>query len=75
MKHVTMRQLRIFVTVAKEGSITKAAKRLFLTPPAVSMQIKELETQIGMALFERNARRFELTTVGEYFLLYAKKNS
>lgn len=73
MKHVTMRQLRIFVTVAKDGSITKAAERLFLTPPAVSMQIKELETQIGMALFERNARRFELTTVGEYFLLYAKK--
>ncbi|GAB6049244.1 LysR family transcriptional regulator [Hydrogenophilus islandicus] len=73
MKHVTMRQLRIFAAVAKEGSISKAAERLFLTPPAVSMQIKELETQIGMTLFERTSRRFELTTVGEYFLLYAKK--
>jgi len=73
VKHVTMRQLRIFATVAKEGSISKAADRLFLTPPAVSMQIKELETQIGMVLFERTSRRFELTTVGEYFLLYARK--
>ncbi|MCX7945924.1 MAG: LysR family transcriptional regulator [Hydrogenophilus sp.] len=73
MKHVTMRQLRIFATVAKEGSISKAADKLFLTPPAVSMQIKELEAQVGMALFERSARRFTLTTVGEYFLIYARR--
>ncbi len=73
MRHVTIRQLRIFVTVAKEQSITKAAERLFLTPPAVSMQIKDLESQVGLPLFDRTSRRFELTTIGEYFLLYARK--
>ncbi|MDX8411797.1 MAG: LysR family transcriptional regulator, partial [Mariprofundaceae bacterium] len=45
--HLTMRQLSIFEAVAEHQSYTRAAKALFLTQPAVSMQIKQLESQIG----------------------------
>ena len=46
---------------------------LHLTPPAVTMQVKELEGHVGMPLFERNGRKVALTTVGEYMLVYARK--
>jgi LysR family transcriptional regulator, low CO2-responsive transcriptional regulator len=71
--NVTFRQLRIFADVARLGSMSRAAASLHLTPPAVSMQVKELESQVGLALFDREARRVSLTTAGEYFLVYAKR--
>lgn len=71
--NVSIRQLRIFVAAAKHGSFGKAAEELHLTPPAVSMQIKELEAQVGLPLFERSGRRVMLTITGEYFLVYARK--
>ncbi len=73
MKNATFRQLRIFVEVARHLSFSKAAEVLHLTPPAVTMQIKELESQLGMPLFDRQGRSVALSTVGEYMLVYAKR--
>ena len=55
--NVTFRQLRVFTEVAQQGSMARAAATLHLTPPAVSMQIKEVEAQVGLALFERQDRK------------------
>jgi DNA-binding transcriptional LysR family regulator len=73
MKNATFRQLRVFNEVARQLSFAKAAKALHLTPPAVTMQVKDLEAQIGLALFERQGRQVSLTTPGEYMLVYARK--
>ncbi|MEJ8823353.1 LysR substrate-binding domain-containing protein [Variovorax humicola] len=71
--HVSFRQLRVFVEVARQGSVQGAAEALHLTPPAVSMQIKEVESQVGLPLFDRTGRRLSLSTTGEYFLVYARR--
>lgn len=73
MRNATFRQLRIFVEVARHLSFARAAQALHLTPPAVTMQIKELEGHVGLPLFERQGRRVTLTTAGEYMLVYARK--
>lgn len=73
MKTVTFRQLRVFVEVARHLSFVRAAESLHLTPPAVTMQIKELESAIELPLFDREGRKVSLTTAGEYFLVYAKR--
>ena len=73
MKNATFRQLRVFTEVARQLSFTKAAKALHLTPPAVTMQVKDLEAQVGLPLFERNGRQVSLSTTGEYMLVYARK--
>jgi LysR family transcriptional regulator, low CO2-responsive transcriptional regulator len=71
--NVTFRQLRVFTEVARHGSMIRAAEALHLTPPAVSMQIKEIETQVGLPLFDRQGRQVSLSTAGEYFLVHAKR--
>jgi DNA-binding transcriptional LysR family regulator len=71
--NVTFRQLRVFTEAAQQGSMIRAAEALHLTPPAVSMQIKEIEAQIGLALFERHGRQVTLSTAGEYFLVHARR--
>jgi DNA-binding transcriptional LysR family regulator len=68
MKNTTLRQLRVFASVAKHLSFVRAAEELDLTAPAVSMQIKELETETGLPLFDRSKRKVSLTTAGEYVL-------
>ena len=73
MKNATFRQLRVFNEVAKHLSFVRAAESLHLTPPAVTMQIKELEGHVGMPLFERQGRKVSLTTAGEYMLVYARR--
>ncbi|AKJ31746.1 LysR family transcriptional regulator [Caldimonas brevitalea] len=73
MKSVTFRQLRIFVEVARDLSFVRAAQTLHLTPPAVTMQVKDLEASVGMQLFHREGRTVSLSTPGEYFLVYAKR--
>lgn len=72
MKNATFRQLRVFNEVARHLSFSKAAQSLHLTPPAVTMQIKELEGHIGLPLFDRG-RKISLTTTGEYMLVYVRK--
>ena len=71
--NLSFRQLRVFLEVAQRGGITAAANALHLTPPAVSMQIKELENQVGLQLFDRNGRTLGLSTAGEYFVVHAKR--
>jgi DNA-binding transcriptional LysR family regulator len=71
--NVTFRQLRVFVEVAAQGSVSRAAEALHLTPPAVSMQLKEIESQVGLPLFDRGGRRLALSTAGEYFVVHAKR--
>jgi LysR family transcriptional regulator, low CO2-responsive transcriptional regulator len=73
MKTVTFRQLRVFTEVARNLSFVRAAEALHLTPPAVTMQVKELESAIELPLFDRQGRKVALTTAGEYFLVYAKR--
>lgn len=70
---ITFRQLRVFTEVARQGSMNGAAANLHLTPPAVSMQIKEIEAQVGLLLFDRHGRQVSLSTAGEYFLVHAKR--
>ncbi len=71
--NLSFRQLRVFVEVARQGSMTRAADVLHLTPPAVSMQIKEIESQVGLPLFDREGRGLSLSTAGEYFLVHARR--
>jgi len=73
MKNATFRQLRVFSEVARHLSFSKAAQSLHLTPPAITMQIKELEGHVGMPLFERSGRQVALTTAGEYMLVFARR--
>jgi DNA-binding transcriptional LysR family regulator len=63
-----IRQLRYFLTIADEGSITKAAEKLHMSQPPLSQQLKLLETELGVQLFERNTRNITLTDVGEALL-------
>ena len=68
MKNVTVRQMRVFSEVARHLSFARAAAALHITAPAVTMQVKEFESQIGLPLFDRRGRQVQLTTVGEYML-------
>jgi len=61
-------QLRTFVAVAREGSITRASERLYLSQPAVSAHIKAIEETLGLTLFERTARGMILTVDGQRLL-------
>lgn len=67
--HITWRQLKVFETVARLGSFTRAAEELFLAQPTVSMQVKHLSEAVDQPLFEQNGRRIQLTEVGD--ALYA----
>jgi DNA-binding transcriptional LysR family regulator len=73
MRSVTLKQLRAFAAVARHSSFARAAAELNLTPPAVSMQIRELEEQVGLPLFDRTEKQVALTVTGEYLLVYARK--
>jgi LysR family glycine cleavage system transcriptional activator len=64
-----IRGLRSFCVASKCLSFKHAASQLFLTPSAVSHQIKQLEEQLGIALFKRNVRSIELTSAGKQFYL------
>ena len=73
MLNVTIRQRAVFAAVARHLSFARAAEELHLTAPAVSMQIKQLEGQVRLPLFERNSSAVSLTLTGEYFLVHARR--
>ncbi|SIN71003.1 DNA-binding transcriptional regulator, LysR family [Sulfurivirga caldicuralii] len=68
VRHATLRQLQVFVAIAREGSFSKAAERLHLTQPTVSMQVKKLSEAVGEPLFEQIGRKVYLTEVGRIML-------
>ena len=65
---VELRHLRYFVGVAEEASVSKAAERLHVSQPALSRQIRDLEAELGLPLFDRVGRRIELTADGQDLL-------
>lgn len=68
---MTLRHMKIFVMVCKENSITLAAKKLYISQPAVSTAIKELEAYYGAPLFDRISKKLYLTQVGNTVYDYA----
>ncbi len=71
MAPINFHHLRLFRTVARTGSLARAAAELHLTEPTVSTQIKRLEQQFGQPLFSRTTRRLQLTDAGQTALRYA----
>lgn len=72
MKNLTLKQLRYFEALARDGRFRLAAEACAISQPALSMQIKELEAELGNDLFERSAREVKLTAFGETFALRAR---
>lgn len=70
---MTLQQLRYVVEVAASGSITAAAARLFIAQPSLSKAISELESEMGITIFERTARGVVPTDDGTRFLSYARQ--
>jgi DNA-binding transcriptional LysR family regulator len=70
--HLTLRQLKVFESVARHLNYTRASQELHLTQPAVSMQVKQLEASLGLALFEQLGKRIHLTEAGQEVLTYAR---
>lgn len=68
-----IRQLLYFVTIVEEGTISAAGRKLHLSQPPLSMQIKQLEEELGTVLFERGARQITLTETGQSLYRYAKE--
>ena len=75
MIHVTLRQLQVFAAVARHLSHSRASEELYLTQPAVSMQIKQLERSIGLPLFEQMGKQIHLTEAGKEMLRYSRNIS
>ncbi len=68
-----LRHLKYFIAVAEEGGFSRAARRLHVVQPTLSMQIRDLEAELGGPLFDRGARRTRLTAAGEVFLVQARQ--
>ncbi len=66
-------QLKTFIAVAAEGNLTRAAERVFTSPPAVSAQLKALEDELGVRLFDRTTRGMSLTAAGQRLLAEAQR--
>lgn len=70
---MTIRNLKIFIAVAEEGSVTRAAEKLFIAQPTVSIAIREIEEYYGIQLFDRINKRLKISLDGKMFLEYAKR--
>src|SRR5437764_3911718 len=66
-------QLEVFLTVAREGSFSRAAEKLYRTQPAVSQAVRKLEQEVGESLFDRSSRDGTLTDAGVMLQEYAEK--
>jgi len=70
--HITLRQLQVFEAAARLGGYTRAAESLHLSQPAVSMQIRQLEAQAGMPLFDQIGKKVHLTDAGRTLYNHAQ---
>ena len=70
--NVSLRQLRVFEAVARQLSYTRAADELHLSQPAVSMQVRQLEDEVGLPLFEKLGRTIDLTEAGQALYHYSR---
>jgi LysR family transcriptional regulator, benzoate and cis,cis-muconate-responsive activator of ben and cat genes len=68
-----LRHLRYFVAVVEEQSFTKAAEKLYIAQPPLSRQIQNLESELGISLFERGSRPLKTTEAGQFFYQHAVK--
>ena len=66
-------QLKYAITLANEGNFTKAAEKLYITQPTLSIQIKELEKELNQTLFTRTKKSISLTKEGELFITFARQ--
>jgi DNA-binding transcriptional LysR family regulator len=71
--NITIRQIQTFLQVAALGSFTRAAEKMHTMQPALSQQIRDLEAELGVRLFDRTTRRVELTQGGAEFRIIATK--
>jgi len=70
--NITLKQFKILEAIVEKRNYTEAAKSLFMTQPAVSMQVKQMEEQIGLPLFEREGKQVRATEAGIELLYYAQ---
>lgn len=70
---MTLQQLRYIIEVARYGSISEAAEKLFVTQPSITTAIRNIENEFGIEIFSRSAKGVEVTNEGEAFLCYAKQ--
>lgn len=70
---MTLQQLRYVIKIVEYGSITEAAKQLYITQPSLSAAIKDLENELGIEIFHRTSKGISLTVDGREFLSYARQ--
>jgi DNA-binding transcriptional LysR family regulator len=70
---MTLLQLRYIVKIVECGSMNEAARELFISQPALSSSVKDLEKEMGITIFTRSSRGISLTTEGSEFLMYARQ--
>ena len=68
-----LKEQRYVCTLAEYGNLTRAADRLYISQPALSIYISNLEKHLGTPLFDREGKKFELTKAGERYVLHARK--
>lgn len=71
--HMNLLHMKYAVEIARTGSISKASEALFVAQPNLSRSVKELEADLGIAIFDRTSKGMFLTPKGETFISYAKK--
>lgn len=70
---MTLQQLKYIIMVAETGVITEAAEKLFISQPSLTNQIKELEKEMGITIFDRTNKGINISKEGEVFLGYARQ--
>src|SRR5699024_12508510 len=64
---IDIKHMQYFVAIVKYGSMTEASHRLYISQPTISKAIQDIETELGMSLFDRNKKKIDLTDAGRIF--------